>query len=240
MKINWNFIKGFVLLGLVGFLVGFTHQKNECKKVYDIAVQFDEGNNLFMNYEMVNKLLIQNGKTVVNQQKSVIDLHKLETKILSHPMVAQASVFLTVDGLLKAKIKQRTPIARIITEKKSYYIDKEAKTMPFSMNYSARVMLISGDISEEDNEKIYQLVSTILKDEFLKKQIIGAEIKKNGEAILVPRIGNQKIELGKIENLESKFENYKSFVNKTMTDQTIDNYASINLEYNNQVVCTKK
>jgi len=240
LKINWNFIKGIILLGSVGFLVGFSHEKNKVKKVYEITVEFEEGNNLFMDYQMVNKLLIQNGGTVKNQQKSVIDLHKLEANIISHPMVESASVYLTVDGLLKTKIKQRTPIARVITNTKSYYIDSQAKTMPLSSNYSARVLLISGDISEADNDQIHLLVSKILSDEFLKKQIIGIEKMPDNEFVLVTRIGDQKIELGKIENLESKFKNLKSFFIKTMKDQTIDNYTSINLEYNNQVVCTKK
>ena len=154
MKINWNYIKALILLALVVFLYGFTHQKNSVKTIRDIVIEFDEGNNLFMNYEMVNKLLIQNGKTVKNQGKSVIDLHKLEVHVLAHPMVEDASIFLTVDGLLKSKIKQRTPIARVITDNKSYYIDKQGKTMPLSSNHSARVMLISGNVKEENREEI--------------------------------------------------------------------------------------
>ena len=240
MKINWNIIKGLVLLVSVGFLVGFSHEKNKDVRVQDVSVEFEEGNNLFMDYQMVNKLLIQNGKAVKNQSKSVIDLHKLEANVLSHPMVESASVFLTVDGLLKTKIKQRTPIARVITQNKDYYIDSQAKKMPLSINYSARVLLISGDIGEDDNDKIHLLVSKILNDDFLKKQIVAVEKMKNNAFVLITRIGDQKIEIGKIENLDSKFKNLNSFFNKTMADQSIDNYISINLEYNNQVVCTKK
>ncbi|RXP60303.1 cell division protein FtsQ [Lutibacter sp. HS1-25] len=240
MKVNWNIIKGIVLLGSVGFLVGFSYEKNKAVKISEIDVEFEDGSNLFMDYQMVNKLLIQNGKTVKNQPKSVIDLHNLEANVISHPMVESASVFLTVDGLLKTKIKQRTPIARVITQNKSYYIDSQAKTMPLSENHSARVLLISGDIKETDNEQIHLLVSKIMGDGFLKKQIIAVEKINKNEFVLIMRVGDQKVEIGKIENLDSKFKNLNSFLNKTMSDQTIDNYASINLEYNNQVVCTKK
>jgi cell division protein FtsQ len=240
LKINWNYIKGFLLLGLVVFLYGFSHHKHRVKKVHDIAIEFEQGENLFMDYQMVNKMLIQNGKTVINEAKTVIDLHKLEVAILDHEMVENASVFLTVDGLLKTKIKQRTPIARVLTDSKSYYIDREAKIMPLSENHSSRVLLISGNISEADTNNIYLLVTKILGDEFLKEQIIGAEKIKNNEFVLSSRIGDQNIELGTIENLDMKFKNLKSFFNKTMTDNSIDNYSSINLKYNNQVVCTKK
>ena len=240
MKINWNYIKGLFLLGLVVFLYGFAHHKHSGKKVTEINVEFKQGDNLFMNYEMVNKLLIQNGKSVKNEAKTVIDLQKLENNVRSHSMVENASVFLTVDGLLKTVIKQRTPIARVISNNRSYYIDKQAKKMPLSNNHSARVMLISGDINDNDIAQIYVLVSKILSDDFLKKQIIGGRKTDNNEYVLSMRVGEQEIEIGEIENLDSKFKNLKAFFNKTMTDKTIDSYTSINLKYNNQVVCTKK
>lgn len=240
MKINWNFIKGLLLLVSVVFFVGFSHVKNDSKTVRDISIEFEDGNSLFMDYEMVNKLLIQNGKTVKNEPKTVIDLHKLEANVLSHPMVENASVFLTVDGLLKTVVKQRTPIARVISGTESYYIDKQAKEMPLSKNYSARVLLISGKVNKNDNAQIYLLVTKILNDEFLKKQIIGIQKTTNNEFVLSTRIGDQKIELGTLENLDLKFKNLNSFFSKTMADHSIDNYTLINLKYNNQVVCTKK
>lgn len=222
------------------FLVGFTHEKNKVKTVHDISIEFEEGNTLFMDYEMVNKMLIQNGKSVENEPKTVIDLHKLEKNVLSHPMVESASVFLTIDGLLKTKIKQRTPIARVISGTKSYYIDRQAKTMPLSSNHSARVLLVSGDVNEDDNNEVHVLVTEILKDKFLKKQIIGVRKMWNKEFILITRVGDQKIEFGNLDNLNLKLKNLRSFFAKTMADQSIDNYTSINLKYNNQVVCTKK
>ncbi|MBI9041619.1 cell division protein FtsQ [Lutibacter sp.] len=240
MKINWNYIKGVFLITLIGFLYGFSNHKNNAIKVKEVVVEFERGNNLFMNYEMVNKLLIQNGKTVRNQEKSVIDLHKLESNVLSHPMVENAAIFLTVDGSLKAKVKQRTPIARVVSEDESYYIDRQAKRMPLSVNHSERVLIIFGDVEEEDFEEIHLLATTILNDEFLKKQIIGVELAPDNEYVLETRVGEQKIIVGKIENLNEKFENLKSFYNKTMLDSTINNYSSINLKYRKQVVCTKE
>ena len=240
MKVNWNHIKGLVLLGLVVFLYGFSYQKNSAHKVREIVVEFEEGKNLFMDFQMVNKLLIQNGTTVKNQAKSVINLHLLEENVLSHPMVEDAVIFLTVDGLLKAKIKQRTPIARVLSNAKSYYIDKQAKIMPLSGNHSARVLLISGDIKDGNVEEIHLLVTTILKDDFLKKQLISIQKIHNDEYVLTTRVGDQKILLGKVEDLKRKFKNLKSFFSKTMADKTIENYTAINLKYNNQVVCTKK
>ena len=227
-------------MALVGFLYSFSYTKNIEKLVSDVAVEFAEGNNLFMDYQMVNKLLIQNGKSVKNQPKSVIDLQRLEANVRQHPMVEYVTVYLTVDGLLKTKIKQRTPIARIEANNQSYYIDSQAKIMPLSDNHSARVMLVSGDIDEKDNDEIHELATAILEHEFLKKQIVGIQKTSHDEYILNSRIGDQKISLGKIENLKQKFKNLESFFNKTMRDNSIDKYVTINLKFDNQVVCTKR
>ncbi len=240
MKINWKYIKGILLFALIVFLYGFSHVRNSKQKVRKIEVEFEAGNNLFMDIQMVNKLLIQNKETVKNQTKSVIDLHKLESHVRAHPMVENATVFLTIDGVLKAKVKQRTPVARVYANGDSYYIDRQAKTMPLSKKYAARVLLISGNVEAKDSIEIYKLATTILNDAFLKKQIIGAVKTPKNEFVLSTRVGEQKIILGNLENLSQKLKNLKAFYKKTVVDKTIDKYRAINLKYTNQVVCTKK
>jgi cell division protein FtsQ len=240
VKINWNYIKGTLLVGLVCILVGFSNFKNQDQIISSINIQFEQGDNLFMSYEMVNKLLIQNGTTVQNQAKSLIDLSKLEKQVLSHPMVEDATAFLTVDGHLKANVKQRTPIGRIHSESGSYYLDRLGEIMPLSENYSARVPIITGVMSTENLDDLYTLLMFIRADKFLEKQIIGVRKEENGQYNLLTRMGNQEIELGKVEKLPLKFKNLKAFYNYIVADKTIENYNRINLKYNNQVVCTKK
>lgn len=229
-----------MLLGLVVFLFGFSNKKNSAKKVSNIQIEFEEGNNLFMDYQMVNKLLIQNNESPKNKAKSIINLHKLEANLLSHPMVEHAAVYLTVDGSLKTKIKQRTPIARILSNSESYYIDRQAKIMPLSKNHAARVLLVSGNVSKNDCSEIHLLVTTILNDNFLKKQLVEIEKTPQNEYVFKTRVGEHKIILGKMDDLHQKFKNLKSFYSKAMVDKTIDNYSTLNLKYSNQVVCTKK
>jgi len=197
MRINWNYIFGILLLSLVVFLYGFSNLRNSTQKIADISIEFEQGDNLFMDYQMVNKLLIQNGGTVRNLTKSVIDLHNLEANVRSHPMVESASVYLTVDGFLKAKIKQRTPIARVVDNNESYYIDRQAKTMPLSDNFSARVLLISGAVKEGNNNEIKELVTAILNDEFLEEQIIA--IEKTRKTSMFWTEGCDRNNLGKLK-----------------------------------------
>ena len=47
-------------------------------------------------------------------------------------------------------------------------------------------------------------------------------------------------QLGKIENLEQKIKNFKAFYKKAMKDKKLNAYRRVSLQFDNQVVCTKK
>ena len=240
MKFNWNIIKYFSIITIVLFLFGFANHKNEARKIRDVQIQFQQGENLFMDYEMVNKLLIQKAGQLKNKSKSLIDLNGLEKQVLTHPMVEHAATYITVDGLLRVSIQQRTPIGRINTNTESYYIDRQGEMMPLSKNYSARVPIITGFSPSENTEDLFKLLTHILNDDFLKKQIVGIHKRSENDFVLKTRMGNHEIELGEVSDLATKFKKLKTFYNYSIPNNTIEKYKNINLEYNNQVVCTKK
>jgi cell division protein FtsQ len=46
--------------------------------------------------------------------------------------------------------------------------------------------------------------------------------------------------VGTLYNLEIKLQNLKAFYQKAKKDKMLDVYKSVNLQFENQVVCTKK
>jgi cell division protein FtsQ len=228
-----------VLIGFLSFLYSFTSVRNSQKKVAKIEVKFQAGNNNFLTHFMVNKLLIQNDTIVTNQTKSVIDLYNLENNVLKNPYVEKAAVFLTIGGVLKTNIKQRTPIARIFSNKDSYYIDRQGVKVPLSRNYSARVLLVSGVENSADINMILPLISYILEDDFLHKEIVGIVKSDVDEYEFSVRSGDYKIDFGKLNDLEVKFNKLKAFYNTTYKNKTIQEYKTITVKYHNQVVGAK-
>lgn len=239
MKKYIVYIKSVFLIAVVVFLYGFSSQRNAARPVKESVVEFTNGENLFLSHEMVNKLLIQNNGALKNKAKSLINLHELEAVVFSNELVEKAKIFLTIDGVVKTVVTQRTPIARVNTEAAVYYIDKQGLKMPLSSNYSARVLLVSGAILDADIGSIYALINQIQKNEFLKKMIVGIEKKSEREYILRTRVYNQKIVFGEIKDLEKKLKKLEAFYNEVIQNDKVDAYKTINLKYNNQVVCTK-
>ena len=239
MKKVITYLFSLLLIGALAFLYSFSSVKNSSKKIHKVDVEFVGENNYFLTQSMVNKLLIQNQQEVKNQAKSVIDLQGLEHSVLSNPYIERATVYYTIDGVLKTIVKQRNPVARVNTFNSSYYIDKHGVRVPLSTNHSARVMLVTGEILKRDLKEITGFVKVILADKFLKKEVIGIHKKKNNEFILSVRSGSYKVEIGKLVKIDTKFSKLKAFYNSEMKTKTLEKYKTINLKYHNQVVCAK-
>ena len=147
MKINWNFIGFIVLSSFIVFLFGFAMQRNEARNLSKIVITFEDETPPFITLNTVNKLLIQNFETVASIPKEALVLKEVEERLLKNQMIHSAEVYITVDGILGAKIKQRTPIARIV-DKQDYYLDTEGEKMPLSSVYTARVPIVTGAVME--------------------------------------------------------------------------------------------
>ncbi len=238
MKINRDYIKFSVLAILVVFLFAFSSQRNSQRTLHGKDVVFVEDDNHFITLSMVNKLLIQNNEEVTSIGKETLDLNTMERRLESNPMVSKAEVYVTVDGLLGAKIKQRKPIARVDTGT-PFYLDEDGKEMPLSKVHAARVPLITG-ASTYNYSELKELLLKIKGDKFMQNHVVGIHVQANEELILYFRVYDFKILFGKPENIDKKFQNFKAFYQKTIKDSTIVSYSLVNLKLDSQVVGTKK
>lgn len=238
-RFNWPTIRLLLMLALVIFLYSFTEKRNLNRKVTKAEVVFVGENQLFVKQQAVNKLLIENRQGPKTIATDALDLNKLEKTIDSHPLIDKSEVSVSVDGVLKAVVKQKTPIARINGKGASFYIDYKGNKMPLSENYTARVLLVSGEINDKNKEDLAKLFRVIYDDVFLKKNIIGMQVMPNGSVLMLNRNYNFKIDFGQLINVEQKFKNYKAFFQKVVLDSSIAEYKKIDLRFAEQVVCTK-
>ncbi|MEH6535184.1 MAG: hypothetical protein V7719_02235 [Psychroserpens sp.] len=239
MRVNYNYIKVAFLLVLVVVLCAFSSVRNSARKVVSPDIKFVGSENLFVTHETVSKLLILNQETVTNKPKDIIDLNELESALNSNPMIKQAQVFMSVDGLITAEIEQKKPIARVSTNA-SYYIDETGSFMPLSTNYTARVPLVTGSIEKNELENVHAIAKKVQEDDFLLKHVVEIHQNQDKTIDLKFRGHDFNIHLGTLELLEKKINNLKAFYKKAMEDKVLDNYKLVNLKFDKQVICTKK
>ena len=93
---------------LVVILFAFTGKRNKQRKISEARIEFIEEQDPYVNELMVNKLLIQNRDRVTNVGKEILVLNTVERTLNTHKMIEYSDVYLTVNGELRAIIKQRT------------------------------------------------------------------------------------------------------------------------------------
>lgn len=238
MKINWNIIKCIALLFVVVFLFAFSSTRNNKRIIATPKIEFVDELKPFITHKTVSKLLIVNQQQVTSMPKETLDLNGLEHTLNNNPMIDYAEVFLSVNGRLSAKIKQKEPIARV-SNANGYYIDSNGGYMPLSSNYTARVPLVTGNIKKNDLATVYAIANKIKKDTFLKTNVVAIHQNDDNTINLKLRQCQFTVQLGSLNYLDKKINNLKAFYKKAIKDKSLKKYSKVNLQFENQVVCTK-
>ncbi|WMJ75497.1 cell division protein FtsQ [Cytophagaceae bacterium ABcell3] len=253
MKVNFKiFKKGFwYILFSVGIfsLIGFaekTYETKECKRVaVKIDYQFD---NFFVSEQEVLDLITNNNtELLIGKRLSEIDLEKIEKRIYAHKFVKEAQVYKSHNGELIAEIVQTRPVARIVQQHGPHaYISSEGNLLPFSPNFSARVMLVDGDFIgqfmkanflAEEGQAYMDFFNRIDSDRFWKAQVAQVTIADNGEINITPQVGDEIIEFGKPEDIDEKLNKLKVFYKKILPLKGYNKYERVKLKFKNQIIC---
>lgn len=260
------FVSVWVLL-IIGLVVslGFVNKEQDSLLCKSLDVKVNQEDDLyFLDKLDVAKLIYDRGDSIVGQPKSSINIPELEKALNSHADIANAEVYISIDGEVKVEVKQRKPLIRIINVNgDSYYIDKEGKLMPLSDKYTAKVLVANGNILEpfasrymysmEDIKKdslanansmldeLFAMAKYITADKFWNAQVQQIYINKERDMEIVPMAGDQKIIFGDTSAMDEKFKKLMIFYQQGLnTTGWWDKYSTINLKFKNQIVCTKK
>lgn len=253
-----------IILAVLGLLVslGFSVRETERIECSGIRVEVDHRDgNFFLTDEDVKRMVLDKGDSLIGRKLSTIPIAKYERHLTAHPSVKRAEVFTKLNGTLAVKVYQREPILRVFNvHGESFYLDRDGNLMPTSNNYTARVPVASGFVHDrfdrmqrfnvtELNDSIakrtvladlFLLADFVRKDDFWRAQVQQIRVERNGEFTIIPTVGDHHILLGKLDNMDQKFEKLLLFYRNGLNTTGWDHYSHINLKYRNQVICTRK
>jgi cell division protein FtsQ len=244
MNTAWFALAGLTLV----LLLSAVYKKNH-KSCEGIEVTFKgDGNNFFIEEKGVIGLLKANG-LVIGQPIETIDLKSLEETLKRDKWIANAELFFDNNQVLRVKVEEKTPVARIFTVGgSSFYIDSACRKLPLSEKLSARIPMITNfpsdksRLSKPDSEllaSVKQLAMFIQADDFWKAQVAQVDITPDGFEI-VPTVGNHVIVLGDGDELQQKFDKLFSFYKQVWTKVGFEKYEKIDVRFAGQVVATIK
>ena len=92
-------------------------------------------------------------------------------------------------------------------------------------------------------DDIYRISSYVCNDPLFRSLVGQVHLEKNGDFVLVPLVGGQKIIFGSAyseREVREKFKKLRVFYKEAMPFKGWDTYLEINLKFGDQIVCKKK
>ena len=236
MRFNWGKILLVVsLIFSIGVLYA-SNLKNNSRIINKIHVKITPNSSYFISADSIRNSI---NKYILTSKDS-ISLSRIEQEIDKNTYVEKSQVYMKIGQELNVDIKQKEPIARVITSDSIFYLDKNSNFMSLSKLKSSNVPLIFGFSEYSDLKYLTEISLMIKKDEFLNKNISQIFIKDDQKIDLKIRGNNTIIEFGNNNRLKNKIQNLKAFYNRAISKNEIDKYKKINLRFENQVVVVKK
>ncbi len=235
-----------MMIAIIMVSLSFSTSKLTGVKCDEVKVIIPEDSPRFMDEEEITSILTK--LNIMGHPIDSINTEELENKLRTVTAIKNVEVFrhinsdtLNFKGSLIVDVEQRDPVFRVISGNSDYYMDEDGVLISGTQKYAAHVLLATGNIQKDfARESLLPFVQYISTDEFWKAQIKQIYVENDGELILVPLIGDQRIEFGKAENIKAKLRNLKALYDQEFPQVGWDYYKTISLKYNNQVVCTKR
>ena len=208
----------------------------------------------FVDYEKTYNMILNICDTVNNYQVNMIDVDSVLNALNENPWIIKAEANINLKEYLDVEVEECEPIVRVYAKNgKSVYIDDEGNIYPSENQYVPRLLVVSGvgfsvDKLGNVNDEIYantnlpqtfELVKEVLNDNYAKSCVRQIHYDKKKNYIFSMNNTNIIVIFGDVNDIRVKLLKMKHFFDKMLGNPELDNYKEINLNYKNQVVCTK-
>lgn len=248
-----------LILTLSGFLTlcGYYVYQHFTAPLGDMSLSIERNDEKGFIDDIDTRQVIMNVcDTVNNDQIYLIPLDSLRNTLAANPWTIKVEASINLKGTLDVSIVECEPIMRIYDiSGNSVYLDADGNIYPESKNYTPHLLIASGYAkfpakelgnvkdsiyTNTDLPELYEVVTSVLADDYAKNCVkqIYLDVKKNYNFYL----NNTDIFVifGDANNIDEKLFKMRHFFKRMLGNPELDNYRSINLNYKNQVVCTKK
>lgn len=185
---------------------------------------------------------------LMQQQVKAVDCEAVAEAARRVPFLTNVSASVSVSGRVVVRADQRRPIARLFHGDRERYLDREGAVFPVSRVGNCNVLVAGGDFTaplrpdslDAQLTALWQVASYLDSESRYSKLIDQIFVERDGDIMMVPKVGDHVVELGDANDLDGKFANLVAFYRKGMPRAGWDTYSKISLKFKGQVVCTKK
>ena len=226
------------------FFLSGPDEEERCTAV-ELTVEKDNGSSMFVDAGDIEKILKNANVYPKGMLMKDVDTEKIEETIRDNEFISKVECYKSANGKLCVNVEQRVPVIFVIPEgKDGYFVDAQGKIIP-NRNSPTNLVVASGNIDEKyASKELAEFGQFLQTDEFWNNQIEQIYVTKDrkGKRVveIVPRVGDQIVYLGTLENYQKKLRKLRTFYDKAVGTVGWKKYARVNLEYDNQIICTKR
>lgn len=201
----------------------------------------DSTNKDYVNTRFIKDLLEQAKTPIKGVALKNIDIKNIENHLKKSPYIDSVICYYTPDNLMCIRISTRMPVIHVMPENgDSYYMDINGNTMPTNV-FLLDVCLATGNISKKyAKEKLLDLATFINNQAPWDKEIQQIHVRNEKHIELITLTGDHTIILGEPIDIADKMERLSVFYKEGLDKAGWNKYRTINLNYADQVVCTKR
>lgn len=228
----------FVLINIiiVGGIIFFNLKNNSDKLIFNEKnIQFSSNN--FINNDSIKINLLDNYKSLDSLNADIETVYEIEQIISRIPFVKKANVYMTVNSELNIRVQEKKPVLNLYNS--DYLLSENGQLIPKIDSLNIDLISFFGEIDPTIYRNLSNLSKMIIKDDFLKDHIKYIYSDSLSFYLSVKRF-NYNIELGSLENISEKLNNYKVFIASKIDDEILNKYSHLNLKFNKQVIAQKK
>ena len=228
----------FVLINIiiVGGIIFFNLKNNSDKLIFNEKnIQFSSNN--FINNDSIKINLLDNYKSLDSLNADIETVYEIEQIISRIPFVKKANVYMTVNSELNIRVQEKKPVLNLYNS--DYLLSENGQLIPKIDSLNIDLISFFGEIDPTIYTNLSNLSKMIMKDDFLKDHIKYIYSDSLSFYLSVNRF-NYNIELGSLENISEKLNNYKVFIASKIDDEILNKYSHLNLKFNKQVIAQKK
>lgn len=231
-------IAAYLILSATAFNV---EPHGQVCKDFDLLIK-DSVNARFVTKKEVTAILKKDETYPVGRPMEAIVCKTMEETLAKHPLIDEVECYKTPNGKVTIEVTQRIPVMRVMARNgENYFIDNKGGIMPSQAKCVAHLAIATGNVDKAfATNELYAFAQYLRKNKFWNAQIEQINVLPTKEIELVPRVGNHIVFLGKMDDYENKLERLKHFYKKGLNKVGWNKYKRINVEFGNQIICTRK
>ena len=186
-----------------------------------------------------------------------INMIAVQNRLNSNPWIESNASYIDMDGILNVNFKEYEPAFRVFDKNgHSAYVTQEGIVVPACRNYTPYVLVASGNFRLDNDTSAFQLCDTLDSDRnllnalhwfkaiegnpFIKNCVGQLYCNKHNEFELTVKGLEARVIVGDTCLAADKLSRLEIFMKQRIDSPETQILKSINLNYKNQIVCTKR